>query len=323
MQPINEQRILGLHHITAVAADPQRNLDFYTGTLGLRLIKLTVDFDEPHVYHLYFGDAHARPGSILTFFPSPGIPRGRPGPGQATTTAFSVPENAVGYWRERLHRAGVHVDGPNNRFDEEFLAFHDPDGLPVELVSQRGVEIEAGWDGAGVPEEYAIGGIHSTTLEFEHPERTAELLTRVMGLRAAEQSGSRARYGFGHGGKSSVVDIVRRPDEDHGLRGAGTVHHIAFRVADDEALLAWRDNLAALGHDVTPVMDRLYFHSIYFREPGGVLFEIATGGPGFTVDEPLEELGTHLMLPEQHKPQRAGLERSLSPLKLPKIKKEE
>jgi len=322
MQPIHDQRILGLHHITAVAAEPQRNLDFYTGTLGLRLIKLTVDFDEPHIYHFYFGDAHGHPGTILTFFPSPGIPRGRSGPGQATITSFSVPENAMGYWRERLHSAGVHVDGPNNRFDEEYLAFHDPDGLPIELVSQRGRQITAGWDGGDVPEEYAIGGIHSATLEFEHPERTAELLTQVMGLHEAEQSGGRTRYGFGHGSKGSVIDIAHRPGVAHGLKGAGTVHHIAFRVANDEALLAWRDYLVGLGHDLTPVMDRSYFHSIYFREPGGVLFEIATEGPGFTVDEPLEELGTHLMLPEQYESDRAKLVQALAPLKLPKVTRE-
>jgi glyoxalase family protein len=318
-----EKRILGLHHVTAIAGDPQRNLDFYTGVLGLHLVKLTVNFDDPGSYHFYFGDAQGRPGTLLTFFPWPGASRGRQGTRQATATAFAVPENAMGYWRERLHSHHVGVEGPGTRFDEEFLAFQDPDGLPLELVTQRGIDEGSGWSGGPVPPEFAIGGIHSVTLELEASEGTGRLLTETMGFRAVRDDGHRFRYAApedasAHPGIGRFVDIVCSPSGQRGVLGAGTIHHIAFRARNDEEQAAWHQELSGLGYSVSPVMDREYFHSIYFHEPGHVLFEIATDPPGFAIDEAPDQLGTHLMLPTQYEARRVQIEQALPPVRLPK-----
>ena len=314
-----EKSIPGIHHITAIASDPQRNLDFYTQTLGLRLVKLTVNFDDPGTYHFYFGDASGRPGTILTFFPWARAPRGRQGTGQVTTISFSIPEKALAYWQDRLASEGISTAQPQQRFDEQVLAFPDPDGLQLELVTHPGAEDRPGWAGGPVPAEYAIRGFSGATLTVDDYELTAPLLTNVMGFRLVGQEGERYRYEVGEGADLARVDLVNAPELPEGQMAAGTVHHIAWRTPSDEQQLAWRAELQQAGMQVTPVRDRQYFHSIYFYEPNGILFEIATDPPGFATDETPETLGTHLKLPPWLEPQRAKLEGILPRLRLPGV----
>jgi glyoxalase family protein len=314
-----EKRIPGIHHITAIASDPQRNLDFYTRTLGLRLVKLTVNFDDPGTYHFYFGDASGRPGTILTFFPWPRAPRGRQGTGQVTTISFSIPQGALAYWQERLASEGISTALLRQRFDEQVISFPDPDGLQLELVAHPGAEARPGWAGGPVPAEYAIRGFSGATLTVDDYELTADVLTKVMGFRLTGQEGQRYRYEVGEGADLARVDLVNAPELPEGRMAAGTVHHIAWRTPSDEQQLAWRADLQQAGLQVTPVRDRQYFHSIYFYEPNGILFEIATDPPGFATDETPETLGTHLKLPPWLEPQRATLENKLPRLRLPGI----
>lgn len=314
-----EKNIPGIHHITAIASDPQRNLDFYTRTLGLRLVKLTVNFDDPGTYHFYFGNESGRPGTILTFFPWPRAPRGHQGTGQVTTISFSIPQEALAYWQERLASEGISTAQPQQRFDEQVIAFPDPDGLQLELVAHPGAEARPGWAGGPVPAEYAIRGFSGATLTVDDYELTADVLTKVMGFRLAGQEGQRYRYEVGEGADLARVDLVNAPELPEGQMAAGTVHHIAWRTPSDEQQLAWRAELQQVGLQVTPVRDRQYFHSIYFREPNGILFEIATDPPGFATDETPETLGTHLKLPPWLEPQRATLENKLPRLRLPDV----
>ena len=306
----------GIHHVTAITADAQKNVDFYCGVLGQRLVKLTVNFDDPGSYHLYYGDDLGRPGTILTFFAWPGAPRGRVGPPQVTATSYAAPAGALRFWAGRLQEHGVEAREAVSRFGEHVLSFADPDGMRVEIVagSPEGVPAPAG---GPVPEAYALRGFHGVTLSEEGYENTAKLLTDVMGFRADGSEGNRFRYRASAAGAASVVDLLCVPDARRGGMGAGVVHHVAFRTPDDGQQRAWRERVVRLGDNVSPVMDRTYFHSIYFREPGGVLFEIAADPPGFTVDEPPAELGTHLALPPWLEPQRAQLERLLPSLCLP------
>lgn len=314
-----EKTIPGIHHLTAIASDLQRNLDFYTGALGLRLVKLTVNFDDPGTYHLYFGDEQGHPGTILTFFPWPGVPRGQRGTGEVTTIGFAAPEGALGYWAERLQRYGVSVAGPEQRFDERLLSFTDPDGMPLELIEQPEASLRGGWAGGPVPAEFALRGFSGVTLsEIDH-EDTAPLLSQILGFRPTRQEGKRYRYEVGTGADRAKIDILEEPETLRGQLGAGSVHHIAWRTPTDEQQLAWRQELLGQGLQVTPVKDRQYFHSIYFREPGGVLFEIATDPPGFVTDETPDQLGTHLKLPPWLEPQRAALEKQLPRLRLPSL----
>lgn len=309
----------GIHHITAIAGDPQRNLDFYTGVLGLRLVKLTVNFDDPSTYHFYYADYAGRPGSVLTFFPWEGAPYGRPGTGQATAISFLIPDDAVDYWAQRLTEHGIGFDGPGERFDEVVLSFIDPDGLDLELVARKGVPANTDPQFGPVPPEFAIRGFHGVTLTLASYERTAALLTQTFGFTAVQETGSRFRYATGTGEIGSVVDIIPETSP-RALRGeiaVGTIHHVALRARDDEHELAIRDRLIQLKFDPTPVRDRKYFHSVYFREPGGVLLEIATDTPGFAVDEPLERLGTELKLPPWYEQDRGSLESLLTPIRLP------
>ena len=306
--------ILGIHHVTAIATDPHRNLDFYTQTLGLRLVKKTVNFDDPGTYHLYFGDELGRPGTILTFFPWPLARRGERGAGQVTTTALAVPEGSLGWWRERLQRFGVAVEEPRRRFDEEALAFLDPDGLRLELVAEASGHGAEGWAGGAVPTERAILGVHSVALTLADPEATAELLTAGMSLEPAGEAPGRLRFSAAAGGIGDRVDLLPRPGAGAGRVAAGSVHHVAWRVAGDREQEVWRQRLAERGLGVTPVQDRSYFRSIYFREPGGVLFEIATDVPGFSADERPEELGTSLKLPRWLEPHRDRIAASLPEL---------
>jgi len=307
--------INGLHHVTAICGDPQRNYEFYAGILGLRLVKKTVNFDDPSSYHLYYADGEGTPGSILTFFAWKDSPNGRDGTGQVGATAFATDEAGLAYWESRLKGKGIAVRGPMQRFNEVYLEFADPDGLPLEIVISDQSKAFRPWTKAPVPAERQLRGFHSVTLSEGGYERTGALLSEQMGWKLAGESGGRYRYQASGAGPASLVDILCQPTGRHGLSGAGTVHHVAFRVDDDQAQRVWRKTLDSLGYNVSPVMDRSYFHSIYYREPGGILFEIATNPPGFTVDESAETMGTALMLPPQFEDARQEIEQGLPALK--------
>ncbi|MBI5576457.1 MAG: ring-cleaving dioxygenase [Deltaproteobacteria bacterium] len=311
--------ISGIHHVTAIAGDPQRNLDFYTGILGLRLVKLTVNYDDPSTYHFYFGDGEGRPGTILTFFPWPGAPRGRRGTGQATAVAFSIPRNAAGFWIERLKASGIDATAPHRRFDEEVIPFADPDGLQLELVAHASAESRDPWSDGPVSAAHAIRGFFGVTLLEEGYERTAELHANTFGFTPSHEEGNRFRYESGGGAPGAVVDLLCLHSAPSGQVAVGTVHHVAFRTAGPKEQAAWRSKLVDLGYNVSPVIDRVYFRSIYFREPGGVLYEIATDSPGFTVDEPPDHLGSRLLLPPGLEPRRSSLEEILPPVRIPAI----
>lgn len=308
---------LGIHHVTAIAGDPQRNVDFYAGVLGLRMVKRTVNFDDPTTYHFYYGDETGTPGSILTFFPWPGARAGRAGAGQVSVTSLAIPPGALAYWLERLVQHGVAFEGPTSRFDERVLSFKDPDGLLVELVAHAGTAGSAGWGGGGVPAEAAVRGVHSVTLWVNGAAPTASTLVDTLGFREVARDGNVTRYEAGAGGPGTYVDVRDVGGFLRGIGGAGTVHHVAFRAATDEAEEGLAARVTAAGLQITPMIDRQYFHSMYFREPGGVLFELATDAPGFLVDEPLASLGESLQLPPQYEPRRAQIERALLPVQLP------
>jgi glyoxalase family protein len=291
--------IPGIHHVTAISGPAQKNVDFYTGTLRQKLVKKTVNFDAPDTYHLYYGDAAGSPGTILTFFPFADAGPGRAGPGMAQAFAYAVPPAAFA----RL--AGyVAAEGPAGRFGQRVLTLRDPDGAPVELVEDA--------DAADAH------GFHSVTLWERDPDPTAKLLTEVFGYTAAGvETGpgfERLRFAAPGADRGNLIDLWRSDDAPRGIPGAGTIHHIAFRARTQEEQHGWQERLAAWGRPTTPVIDRQYFNAIYFREPGGVLFEIATDPPGFAVDEDPAELGQRLMLPPQHEPLRDRLERVLPPL---------
>ncbi|HXE56756.1 MAG TPA: ring-cleaving dioxygenase [Gemmatimonadales bacterium] len=309
--------VLGIHHVTAIAGDPQRNLDFYAGVLGLRLVKRTVNQDDPFTYHLYYGDGLGRPGSILTFFPWNDLPRGRAGAGQATAVAFAIGAESLGFWIERLLRHGIAYRRPTRRFGENVLAFSDPDGLGLELVAAARPGPYEPWEDSGVPPEHAIRGLHGVTLLEQDPAVARALLTATLGFREVDRHDGRIRLEAGAGGPSTFVDVQAAPDFWSGRLGVGTVHHVAWRLPDDAAQREMRDRVVDAGRAPTDVIDRFYFRSVYFREPGGVLFELATDPPGFTVDEPPESLGTRLVLPPWLEPERATIERHLPPLRLP------
>ncbi len=306
------QLVTGLHHITALSADAQRTVDFYAGILGLRLVKKTINFDAPEVYHLYFGNEKGSPGTILTFFPYPGIAQGRKGKDQLTVTSFSVSEKALDYWIKRFEKFNVRYTGPQKRFDEVFLYFEDHEGLGLELVAND-KDGRPPYSSGNIPLEFAIKGFYGMTLSEECYEKTAGLLTTQMDHVFVRESGNRFRYSAS-GKPGDFVDILCVPDALKGRGGFGTVHHVAFATESLETQALAREKLVKFGLNVTPVLNREYFHSIYFREPGGVLFEIATLPPGFTFDEPLEHLGETLKLPTWEEPNRSFIERNLSPI---------
>src|SRR4029077_14551649 len=295
----------GIHHITAVSGEIDRTLDFYRRVLGLRFVKRTVNYDDPGTYHLYFGDEVGRPGTILTFFPWPGGHRGRQGLGQPAVTAFLVPEGSLGFWVERLVAAGIPHDGPVRRFDEQVLSFADPDGMLLELVA-RADALPTAWHGGPVPAEHGIRGFHGVTLWVNGDPGTQALLTGPLGFRGAAEADGRTRL-LGSAPIGNVVDLRQVGGFWRDAGGGGAVHHVAFRAADDAAQDDVRRQLIDQDVHTTPVQDRQYFRSIYFREPGGVLFEVATDGPGFTTDESPAELGTGLRLPAWLEPDRAGI----------------
>jgi glyoxalase family protein len=307
----------GIHHVTAIAGSPARNLDFYTRTLGLRFVKKTVNFDDPGTYHFYFGDAAGSPGTILTFFPWEHAAHGRVGVGSTETTAFRVPAGSIGYWTHRLVEKGVKHDAPVRRFGESVLAFTDPDGMSLALVGVPGAETEAAWSNGAVPAEHAIRGFHGVTLMLESATATGAILTGALGFAEAGREGAFVRY-RANDGVGGAVDIREAKGFLPVRMGRGSVHHVAFRAADDadQAEMARK-----LVHDhamrVTAQKDRQYFRSVYFLEPGGVLFEIATDQPGFAIDEPVASLGTELKLPSFLEPRRKELEAVLPPLDAP------
>ena len=310
-------RVLGLHHVTAIVGDPQENVDFSAGLLGLRLVKTTVNFDDPYTYHFYFGDELGHPGTLITFFPWPSGRRGARGTGQVSAFAFGVPTASLNYWQERLTAASVRFGGPEARFGSPTLSFYDPAGLLVELVAEEGTAASEPWPDGPVPAEHAIRRIAGVTLAVPQHGPTAALLAETLGFRYVGAAGSYERYEIGSGASRTVVDVVSRPDVPHGRFGVGTVHHVAWRVADDTQQLAWRQALIKRGYEVTPVRDRSYFRSIYFNEPGGVIFELATDGPGFAIDETPEQLGSRLKLPGWLEPRRAEIAAALPPFHLP------
>ena len=312
------EKIVGLHHVTAIASDPQPNLDFYIGLLGLRLVKRTINFDDPSTYHFYFGDARGMPGTILTFFSWPGARRGRRGVGQIEATAFVISPDSAGYWWNRFKEQHVTAEKTAPRFGEEVIRFTDPDGLLLELIASDSFGKTELWTDSVVPGQHSLRGFHSVSAALEGYERTANLLTETFGYRLVEESGNRFRFvAPSESGPGRIVDLLCMPDGRAGHVAAGSVHHIAFRAEDDAEQLQWREHLVELGYNVTPVIDRIYFHSIYFREPGGILFEIATKPPGFILDEKPDELGTHLRLPPWMESARSEIEQVLPPIKLP------
>jgi glyoxalase family protein len=313
-----EKKIAGLHHVTAIAGDPQRNLDFYIGLLGLRFVKRTVNFDDPGTYHFYFGDRRGTPGTILTFFAWPGARHGIRGTGQVETTAFSISPDSVGYWLDRLKQHHVVAERTPPRFGQEVIRFVDPDGLLLELIASNSLAPVEPWANSVVPPEHALRGFHSVSAALEGYEKTARLLTDTFGYSLIEESGNRFRFASRDDTvPGRIIDLLCLPDTGVGRVAAGSVHHIAFRAHDKQEQLQWRERLVDLGYNVTPVIDRIYFHSIYFREPGGVLFEIATEPPGFTFDETIEELGAGLRLPPWLESARSQIEKILPTIHVP------
>lgn len=299
----------GIHHITAISGPPQETLDFYVGGLGLRLVKTTVNFDDPGTYHLYFGDATGQPGTILTFFPWAHAAPGQTGTGMVQATAFAVPAASIAYWMEQLTASGAQrVAEPVQRFGEPVIRFRDPHGLPLEVVGTSDAETQHGWTDGPVPAEHAIRGFHSATLALEAPGPTADVLADLLGLEFVKEDNGRHRF-EGSGDCGHVIDLVTSGQSTR--MGRGTVHHIAFRSKDEVEQAAWQEVLRDRGFRVTEVKDRQYFKSIYFREPGGVLFEIATDGPGFLRDESEAELGTTLKLPPWLEERRGAIEQKL------------
>ncbi len=305
----------GIHHVTAISGHASRNHDFYTRILGLRLVKKTVNFDDPGTYHLYYGDETGTPGTILTFFPWEHAAAGRVGIGQTQEILLRIPASSLGYWTHRLLEKAVPHETPRRRFGDGLLSFRDPDGMALALVAVPGAEGEPGWAGAEVPAEHAVRGLHSVTLLVADGGPTGEVLTEGLGFSAIASDGAVTRYTTGRDGAGGIVDIHAAGGFLAGRQGAGSIHHVAFRAADDAAQAAMVEKLRDdLGLHPTEQKDRKYFRSVYFREPGGILFEIATDGPGFTADEPVAELGGALQLPGFLEERRQAIEERLLPL---------
>jgi glyoxalase family protein len=281
------------------------------------LVKVTVNFDEPNTYQFYYGDTLGAPGTLLTFLCWPTAQRGSRGTGQVISLSFSVPEGALSYWAEYITLNGITVGGPNPRFVDQILSFFEPDGLQIDLVAHQGAEERSGWNNGPIPPEYAIRGLHSVSISVVRHEYTAALLSEVLGFQQMGEAGNRRRYQTGDGKPGSILDVVSLPTVPGGTIGTGIVHHLGWRTPGNAQQLSWRYRLSNAGLNISPVMDRLYYQSFYCREPGGVLFDIATDTPGFTIDERPEQLGTHLMLPPWLEPQRIQILQSLPPLRPP------
>lgn len=310
-----ENSILGIHHVTAIAGDARRNHDFYTRVLGQRLVKKTVNFDDPETYHFYFGDEVGTPGTILTFFPwGNRVHTGRRGTKQVTETGFAVPEGSLDFWKQRLEEHNVIHNNVAEKFGEQYLTLLDPDGLKLELTVPRVADTRTPWETEEVKSVHALRGFHHITITTQKMEATARILTDVLGYRLEQQEVNRFRFVTDAVKQASIVDLVEAPGEAVGQVAGGSVHHVAFRVANEKVLMHFREKIAALGLNITPKIDRNYFYSLYFREPGGVLFELATDNPGFAVDETVTQLGSGLKLPQQYEAQRDQIEAVLPQL---------
>ena len=310
-----EDRILGLHHITAIAGEAKRNYDFYTQVLGLSLVKKTVNFDDPYTYHFYYGDKVGTPGSILTFFPWEGMQSGRRGTRQVTEIGYSVPENSLDFWLNRFEAHNVIYDKVSEKFGEQYLTFLDPDGLKFELITSKNPDTRLPWETDQISAEHALKGFHNVTITTSKLQPTADVLTNIFGYKLLDKNVNRYRFITDAVENANIVDVVEVPGETIGHVAAGSVHHIAFRVKDDKILLNFRDKVLAAGLQITEKIDRNYFYSLYFREPGGVLFEIATDNPGFAIDESVEDLGSGLKLPAQYESRREDISKRLPKLK--------
>ncbi len=320
--------VFGIHHVTAITGDPNKNIDFYSNYLGLRFVKLTVNQDDPSSYHLYYGDDLGRPGTCLTFFHWPSLSKGHHGNSEVSATSFLIPKNSIDYWIERLNAKQIEFSGPHKRFgNEQAITLKDPDGLQIELLAHDSAEEKNPklWKESPVPAEFAIRRLYSVTLAEEGYERTASVLTDQLGFMPTHHDGNRFRYEIPNAqantheeekeiAGASIVDVICVPYTQKANIGIGSVHHVAWRTPTDAQQYTLRQAIVNAGLNTSPVIDRFYFHSVYFREPGGILFEIATNGPGFTVDEKAEELGTHLVLPPWYEPYRKDLEKTLPPV---------
>lgn len=311
-----DSRILGLHHITAIAGDAQRNYDFYTKTLGLRMVKKTVNFDDPQTYHFYFGDEVGSPGTILTFFPWKNVRQGKNGAGMATEIGYAVPTGSLEFWKKRFESLNVAHGVIEERFDEKLLPFQDPDGLWLSLIETKNPDSRKGWETNDIKADVALKGFHTVTLTLNNIKATASVLTEIFGYRQVEQDGNIYRYQTDTVENAALVDLLESPGAQRGLNAGGTNHHVAFRVENEDILMDFREKILASGLHITEKINRDYFFSLYFREPGGVLFEIATDNPGFATDETVDELGTSLRLPNQYESMRAEIEKGLPELNL-------
>lgn len=306
-----KNKIQGLHHITAIAGNAKQNHDFYTKILGQRLVKKTVNFDDPGTYHFYYGNEHGTPGTLLTFFPWEGIGKGTAGNGIATEITYSVPAGSLEFWEQRFKDNNVSFGEKGERFGETYLPFTDPDGLNLSFIVPKSHDAREAFTTPEITVNAAAKGFHSTTLSLDKIEPTAKILTDIFGYTLMAQEGYRYRFVTDAVENANYIDLQEIPGGKRGYNAAGTNHHVAFRVPDEETQMAFRELILEKNFGITPKIDRDYFYSLYFREPGGVLFEIATDNPGFTVDEPLTELGTHLKLPKQHEHLREQLEHIL------------
>ncbi|HKP31809.1 MAG TPA: ring-cleaving dioxygenase [Chitinophagaceae bacterium] len=304
-------KIKGIHHITAIAGNAQRNYDFYTKVLGLRLVKKTVNFDDPGTYHFYYGNEVGEPGTILTFFPWEGIVPGRIGTGMATEIGYSVPKGAIQFWKKRLQENKVKIDLEGSRFGESYVSFSDPDGLKLDLIETNASDERKPWTTNEVGEDVAIRGFHSVTLTLKNMKRTSEILKDVFGYVMIAEDRNRFRFITDAVPAASIVDIIEEPLTMIGHVAGGTNHHVAFRVENEDVLMKFRERILERGMSITEKIDRNYFYSLYFKEPGGVLFEIATDNPGFAIDEDVKELGTNLKLPVQYEQSRKNIETAL------------
>jgi len=308
---VSRRSLSGIHHVTAIARDPEANVRFYTQVLGMRLVKLTVNQDAPTVYHLYYGDALGQPGTALTFFPWPRAQRGQPGAGRAVAVSFAVPPDSWAFWTRWLDQHGVRFAGPRARFDEEVVALQDPDGLALELVAHPEADDRRAWEDGPIPSAHAVRGLYGVTLWERALEATDQFMTGTLGFERDRRDDETHRYRLGAGGPGALVDVRELPAAKAGAVSVGSIHHVAWRVSDDVQLRAWRECVGAGGLSVTPVIDRHYFRSLYFREPGGALFELATDPPGFAIDEPVDALGSNLVLPPWLEDKRERIERLL------------
>ena len=306
-------KILGLHHITAIASDAQRNYDFYNKTLGFRLVKKTVNFDDPTTYHFYFGNEVGTPGTVLTFFPWTGISKGRIGAGMATEIGYSVPKGSLEFWKARFEKLNIRFKA-GEQFGEQYIDFQDPDGLRLKLIETKEKDEREVWETDEIKADVAIKGFHTVTLTLKNIKATADVLTEMFGYKQVEKESNLYRYQTDAVENAAIIDLLEIPQASPGINAGGTNHHIAFRVKDEETLMEFREKIVAKGLNITGKIDRDYFFSLYFREPGGVLFEIATDNPGFATDETVENLGSSLQLPTQHEPLRDKIEKALPKL---------